>query len=67
MSEKQEDPFTVIVEPCEDGGYFAICPEFPGCQVRGKTYEQTLEKMRSAIDSLIEDYKEDGEEYLGLK
>ncbi len=61
MKKKKEYRFTVIVEPCEEGGFFAMCPAFPGCHVEGETYEETLNEMRSAIDSFIEDYKEEGE------
>ena len=53
--------FTVIVEPCEEGGYYAECPVFPGCHVEGDTYEDTLGEMESAVIAFIEDYKKDGE------
>ncbi len=61
MKKKQEYRFTVIIEPCEEGGYFAMCPAFPGCHVEGETYEETLKEMRSVIDAFIADYKEEGE------
>ncbi len=61
MSEKKEYRFTVLVEPCAEGGYFAMCPAFPGCHVEGETYEETLQEMRRAIDAFIEDYIEEGE------
>jgi predicted RNase H-like HicB family nuclease len=61
MDEKREYRFTIIIEPCEEGGYFAVCPAFPGCHVEGETYEETLNEMRAAIDAFIEDYKEEGE------
>ena len=61
MKKKQEYRFTVIIEPCEEGGYFAMCPAFPGCHVEGETYEETLKEMRLVIDAFIADYKEEGE------
>lgn len=61
MQEKKEYRFTVIIEPCEEGGYFATCPAFPGCHVEGETYEETLREMKAAIDAFVEDYKEEGE------
>ena len=61
MDKKKEYRFTVVVEPCEEGGYFAMCPAFPGCHVEGETYEETLNEMRAAIDAFIEEYKEEGE------
>ncbi|MFQ5455307.1 MAG: type II toxin-antitoxin system HicB family antitoxin [Nitrospirota bacterium] len=61
MGKKKEYRFTVIIERCEEGGYFAMCPAFPGCHVEGETYEETLAEMRAAIDAFIEDYKEEDE------
>lgn len=60
MGEKKEYRFTIIIEPCEEGGYFAMCPALPGCHVEGETYEETLSEMRLAIDAFIEDYIEEG-------
>lgn len=61
MGKKKEYRFMVVIEPCEEGGYFAMCPAFPGCHVEGETYEETLDEMRAAIDAFIEDYQEEGE------
>jgi predicted RNase H-like HicB family nuclease len=61
MRRKKEYRFTVIVEPCSEGGYFAMCPALPGCHVEGETYEETINEMKSAIDAFIEDYIEEGE------
>lgn len=49
--------YTVFIEPCEEGGYFADCPSLPGCHVQGETLEQTLKEMRTAIDAYVEDLK----------
>ena len=62
MSRKQTYKFTVIVEPCEEGGYFAQCPAFQGCHVEGETYEETISEMRKAINTFIEDYLDNGED-----
>jgi predicted RNase H-like HicB family nuclease len=61
MKHKHEHHFTVIIEPCEEGGYFADCPALPGCHVQGETYEETIAEMRAAIDAMISDYVADGE------
>lgn len=61
MGKKKEYRFTVIIEPCEEGGYFAMCPAFPGCHVEGDTYEDTLGEMKAVIDAFIEDYRQEGE------
>lgn len=61
MIEKKEYRFTIIIEPCEEGGYFAMCPIFPGCHVEGETYEETINEMRKAIEAFIADYIEENE------
>ncbi len=58
---KHEHRFTVIIEPCAEGGYFADCPALPGCHVQGETYEETIAEMRTAIDAVLSDYVADGE------
>ncbi len=59
---KKEHSFTVVIEPCEEGGYFATCPALPGCHVQGETYEETLSELKAAIQAMIEDYRYDGDE-----
>ncbi|MEK6764998.1 MAG: type II toxin-antitoxin system HicB family antitoxin [Planctomycetota bacterium] len=59
MSKDKTYRFTVIVEPCEEGGYFAQCPAFQGCHVEGETYEETMSEMRKTINAFIEDYLKD--------
>jgi predicted RNase H-like HicB family nuclease len=61
MAEKKEYRFTIVIEPCEEGGYFAFCPALPGCHVEAETYEETLAEMRRSIDAFLEDYIADGE------
>lgn len=61
MQNGKEFRYTIIIEPCEDGGFFAMCPAFPGCHVQGETYEETINEMRSSIKSFIEDYIEENE------
>lgn len=53
--------FTVIIEPCEEGGYYGECPSLPGCHVQAESYEETLDELRAAIDGMIEDYQKNGE------
>ncbi|MCF6158716.1 MAG: type II toxin-antitoxin system HicB family antitoxin [wastewater metagenome] len=61
MTNNKEYRFTVIIEPCEEGGYFAMCPAFPGCHVEGETYEEILTEMRASINAFISDYIKEGE------
>ena len=53
--------FTIVIEPCEEGGYYAECPSLQGCHVQGETYEGALEEMRAAIKAILEDYQKSGE------
>ncbi len=48
--------YKVVVEECEEGGFYAECPAFPGCHVEGKTYEETMKEMKEAIRAFIDDY-----------
>jgi antitoxin HicB len=58
---KKEYQFTIIIEPCEEGGFFAQCPAFQGCHVQGETYEETMSEMKLAIEAFIADYHEENE------
>jgi len=44
----------VIVEPLDEGGYYAEYPILQGCHVEGKTYLQTLEYLEDVIRIHIE-------------
>ncbi|MBI4057021.1 MAG: type II toxin-antitoxin system HicB family antitoxin [Elusimicrobia bacterium] len=49
--------YTVFVESCEEGGYFADCPSLSGCHVQGETLEESLKEMRAAIKAYLDDLK----------
>jgi predicted RNase H-like HicB family nuclease len=51
----------IIIEPCEEGGYFAKCPVFQGCFVEAETIPQAIEYMEDAIKLFIESYRELGD------
>jgi len=61
MTQRKEYRFSVIIEPCEEGGYFAQCHALPGCHVEAETYEETIAEMRKAINAFLEDYLENAE------
>ena len=61
MRKRKEYRFAVIIEPCEDGGFFGNCPALQGCHVEGETYEETVSEMRKTINAFIEDYLKDGQ------
>ena len=55
--------YTVELYPDrEDGGYTAIVPSLPGCVSQGDTIDQTLLRIREAIQGYIECLREDGKE-----
>jgi predicted RNase H-like HicB family nuclease len=45
---------TVVLEPCEDGGFTASVPTIPGCISEGETIEETLTNIREAIEMILE-------------
>ena len=47
--------FKVILHPdLEDGGYWAECPELPGCSSQGDSVEEALDMIRDAIKGHLE-------------
>lgn len=51
--------FTAIVE--QDGPwYIAYCPEIPGANGLGRTYEECLQSLAGAIELILADRREDG-------
>lgn len=53
--------FTVVIEPDERGGYYALCPTLPGCYSQGETLEETKRNIREAIQCHLESLLKDGE------
>lgn len=51
----------VIIESCEEGGYFTRCPVFRGCFVESETIPQAIDYIEDAIHLFIESYKELGD------
>lgn len=51
----------VVIEPLEEGGYYAECPILPGCHVEGATYLEALENLEDAIRIHIEGRLEFGD------
>ena len=47
--------FKVILHPdLEDGGYWAECPELPGCSSQGGSVEEALDMIKDAIKGHLE-------------
>jgi predicted RNase H-like HicB family nuclease len=51
--------FTAIIE--QDGEwYIGYCPEIPGANGQGRTREECLQSLASAIELILEDRREEG-------
>lgn len=44
----------------QDGGFVAVCPEFPGVSAFGDSREEALEEVRTALELAIETYEHEG-------
>ena len=42
--------YPIIIESCEEGGYFTYCPLFQGCHAEGKTYGEAIDNIRDVIN-----------------
>ena len=45
--------YPIIIEPCEEGGFFAKCPALQGVHAEGETYSETLENIESVIRAVL--------------
>lgn len=50
---------TAIIEKAPEGGFWAICPEFPGANGQGETVEEAKNNLREAVILISEDRLED--------
>ena len=44
---------TVVIEK-DEYGYYAFCPELPGCHSQGDCTEEALENVKEAVDLYLE-------------
>lgn len=51
--------FTAIVEQ-DEGWYIAYCPEVPGANGQGKTKDEAIESLTSAIKLVLDQRREEG-------
>ncbi len=58
---KKDYHFTVIIEPCEEGGYYGECPSLTGCHVQADTFEETVSELRHAIMGIVAELQKSGE------
>ena len=47
----------IIIEK-DDDGYYAYCPELPGCQSQGDSLEEVRENIKEAVELYIETLSE---------
>lgn len=50
----KELQFKVLIEQDEDGIYVASVPELPGCYTQGRTLEEVRERIKEAIELVLE-------------
>jgi predicted RNase H-like HicB family nuclease len=46
---KEASFFSIVIEPCEEGGYFASCPVLQGCHAEGETYGEAIDNIHDVI------------------
>ncbi len=47
--------YTVIVEQGEDGWLIGTVPQLVGCHTQGRTLDELMERMREAIELVLEE------------
>ncbi len=52
--------YTIILQPAEEGGYWAEVPALPGCFSQGETVEETIQNIKEAIESHLIALKAEG-------
>lgn len=50
--------FKVLIEQDENNIYVASVPELPGCYTQGKTLEEARERIKEAIELVLESDKD---------
>lgn len=43
-----------VVFSKDEHGYYVFCPELPGCQSQGETFEEANENIKEAIELYLE-------------
>ena len=46
--------YSIVIETCEEGGYFASCPVLQGCHAEGETYGEVIDNIRDVIKAHCE-------------
>lgn len=51
--------FTAVIEPAEEGGFWAYCPEVSGANGQGETVAEAKSDLAKAIQLILDDRLED--------
>lgn len=54
--------YRIIIEPDERNTFHGYVPALPGCHTWGKTFEETRQNIRDAIDVYLKSVYQDGEQ-----
>ncbi len=58
---------SIVIEK-DENGYYAYCPELPGCQSQGDTFEEINANIKEAVELYLETLSlEEAEPYLSLE
>ncbi len=58
----QQFSLPIVVEPCEEGGFFASCPDLQGCHAEGETYTEAVEILEDVAAKQLSLRKRNGED-----
>jgi predicted RNase H-like HicB family nuclease len=50
---------TAVIEPAEEGGYWAVCIEVPGANGQGETRAEAKASLLEAVRLILQDRQED--------
>ncbi|MFA4872308.1 MAG: type II toxin-antitoxin system HicB family antitoxin [Patescibacteria group bacterium] len=46
--------YPIIIESCEEGGFFTSCPVVQGAHAEGETYAETVENLESVMKHIFQ-------------
>ena len=58
MKNSKKLHFKVLLEQDQNGMYIASVPELPGCYTQGRTLEEARERIKEAIELVLETDKD---------
>lgn len=45
--------YTIVLEPCEEGGFTVTVPALPGCITEGNDFKQAIDNIKEAIEGYL--------------